>query len=329
MAFRLVNFYSQNDLDKDLISAIEAIEGVREWNIKKNKDDVQYSFLVQVKKTQDLTDKLQPVLNQDPHAQIVVLPVVTTIPSLEEEEEASSKKKAAGVSREELYVDVAKGAELDRSYMMLVFFSTIVAAIGLLENNVAVVIGAMVIAPLLGPNLAFALATVLADVPLMKRASRTTMIGLSSSIGLSFLLGLFWTGPLEQSHEFMSRTDLGFSSIVLAIASGAAAVLALVTGVSSALVGVMVAVALLPPAVVFGVSLGSGSLTYAFGAFLLLVANVVCVNLSAIWVFIYKGIQPRTWQDKKQAKAISNRYLTIWLTALGLVMLALIAKSYF
>ncbi len=329
MAFRLVNFYSASDLDKDLITAIEAIDGVKEWNIKKNKDDVQYSFLVNVKKTQDLTDKLQPVLNQDPGAQIVVLPVVTTIPSLEEEEESASKKKGSAVSREELYVDVAKGAELDRSYMLLVVFSTVVAAIGLLENNVAVVIGAMVIAPLLGPNLAFALATVLADVPLMKKASKTTLIGLSTSIGLAFLLGVFWTGPVEQSHEFMSRTDVGFSSIVLAIASGAAAVLALVTGVSSALVGVMVAVALLPPAVVFGVSLGGWNLSYAFGAFLLLAANIVCVNLSAIWVFIYRGVQPRTWQDKKQAKAISNRYLTIWLTALGIVVLALIAKSYF
>ncbi len=328
MAFRLVNFYASDDLSPDLITTIEAIDGVRDWNIKKNKDDVQYSFLVQVQKTQELTDKLQPILNNDERAQIVVLPVVTTIPSLEEEVEDSSKKKTAGISREELYVDVAKGAELDKSYMLLVFFSTIVAAIGLLENNVAVVIGAMVIAPLLGPNLAFALATVLGDTELMKKSVRTNVVGLLASVVLSFLLGLFWSGPLEQSHEFMSRTDVGFSGVVLAIASGAAAVLSLVTGVSSALVGVMVAVALLPPAVVFGTSLGAGEFIYAFGAFLLLAANIICVNLSAILVLIYKDVQPRKWQEKKNAKVISGRYVALWTIALGVILLMLIAKSY-
>ena len=134
---------------------------------------------------------------------------------------------------------------------------------------------------------------------------------------------------MEGSQEFMSRTDVGFSGIVLAIASGAAAVLSLVTGVSSALVGVMVAVALMPPAVVFGVSLGSGEWSYAFGSFLLLAANIICVNLSAMWVLIYKGVQPRTWKDKKQARMISSRYLSIWLTALGLIVLLLIVRTYF
>lgn len=330
MAFRLINFYSGDDLDTELLKTIEDIEGVDGWNIKKNKDDVQYSFLVQIKKTQEVTDKLQPCLNKDPKARIVVLPVVTTMPDLEEEkEEAPSKKKVAGISREELYVEVAKGAELDRSFMMLVFFSTVVAAIGLLESNVAVVIGAMVIAPLLGPNLAFALATVLADVPMMKNAARTNFIGILFAIFLSLVLGVFWSGSLEGSQEFMSRTDVGFSGIVLAIASGAAAVLSLVTGVSSALVGVMVAVALMPPAVVFGVSLGSGEWSYAFGSFLLLAANIICVNLSAMWVLIYKGVQPRTWKDKKQARMISSRYLSIWLTALGLIVLLLIVRTYF
>ena len=188
---------------------------------------------------------------------------------------------------------------------------------------VQVAVGAMVIAPLLGPNLAFALATVLADSEMMKRAFKTNVSGLGFAILLSIFLGFVWTGELETSAEFMARTDIGISGIILATASGAAAVLSLVSGASSALVGVMVAVALLPPAVVLGVSIGAGQFSYAFGAFLLLAANIISVNLSAISVLILKGIEPRKWQEKREAKSLRNRYLIFWGMGLAVITLLL------
>ena len=75
-------------------------------------------------------------------------------------------------TREELYNEIEKGAKLDGNYLLLVFLSTIVATIGLVENNVAVIIGAMVIAPLLGPNIALAFSTSLGDTRLMLRAAQ-------------------------------------------------------------------------------------------------------------------------------------------------------------
>lgn len=332
MAFRLVNIYLYDEMSADVQETIASIEGVKQWNIRRDHKNVQYSFLVEVSKTQLLTDKLQPLLNKDNRAQIVVMPVATTIPVLEEEPQDKPKEQAPQkktISREELFAEVSKGATLDKAYLLMVLLSTIVAAIGLLENNVAVVIGAMVIAPLLGPNLAFALGTVLGDSDLLGRAFRTNCVGLGIAILLSVGLGVVWTGDLAGSQEFMARTDVGMSGIVLAIASGAAAVLSLVSGTSSALVGVMVAVALLPPAVVFGVSFGAGEFTEAFGAFMLLAANVICVNLSAIWVFIFKGVKPLGWREKKQAILLSRRYLFIWLSALFCIIIMLIVKHNF
>ena len=337
MAFRLINFYGSEPLSADLEKNLSELEGVKNWSVKKDHKNVQYSFLVDVKKSQILTDKLQPILGKDEAAQIVVIPVSSAIPSFDEDDtekddpkkKAEAKSSQATISREELYVEVNQGAVLDKAFMLMVFLSTVVAAIGLLENNVAVVIGAMVIAPLLGPNLAFALATVLADSEMMKRAFKTNVSGLGFAILLSIFLGFVWTGELETSAEFMARTDIGISGIILATASGAAAVLSLVSGASSALVGVMVAVALLPPAVVLGVSIGAGQFSYAFGAFLLLAANIISVNLSAISVLILKGIEPRKWQEKREAKSLRNRYLIFWGMGLAVITLLLILKAYF
>ena len=130
------------------------------------------------------------------------------------------------------------------------------------------------------------------------------------------------TESIFESVEMMNRTNVGFASIVLALASGAAAVLSLTMGVSSALVGVMVAVALMPPAVTLGVTLGAQEFGLAYGSALLLATNVVCVNLAAQSIFRLKGIKPRTWYEEKKAKKASMINGSVWL--IMLVVLAIL-----
>src|SRR5690606_25235967 len=173
-----------------------------------------------------------------------------------------------------------RNANLDSTFLTLTFLSAIVASIGLLKDNVAVIIGAMVIAPLLGPNLAFALGTALGDRALMQKAMTTNVTGVALTVLLGVVIGLMWTEGFD-APELLNRTKVGYDGIALALASGAAAVLSLVAGVSSALVGVMVAVALMPPAVAIGIMLGAGNPEGALGAAVLLGVNVVCVNLAA------------------------------------------------
>lgn len=156
------------------------------------------------------------------------------------------------------------------------------AAIGLIESNVAVVIGAMVIAPLLGPNLAFGLGTALGDASLMRKSALTNSVGILLAIALSVLIGLFTLFDVS-SPELIPRTQVGLDSIALALASGAAAALSLTTGLSSVLVGVMVAVALLPPAVTFGLMLGHGDVTW--------LSAQVCFCLSTSYALIW----PARW----------------------------------
>jgi len=209
---------------------------------------------------------------------------------------------------------------------LLVFLSTVVVAIGLIEDNVAVVIGAMVIAPLLGPNIALALGAALGDMPLMWKAIKTTLAGLATALLFSILIGIFW--PLNaSSQELMARTDVGLDSVVLALASGAAAVISLTTGLASVLVGVMVAVALLPPTATLGIMLGSGQTKLAVGAALLLAVNIVCVNLAAKIVFWVRGVKPRSWLEKQKANQSMVTYLVIWVLSLTFLLVVIFIRK--
>lgn len=276
-------------------------------------------FVVSTKKSQDLLDAVQAAIGAQAGWRAVVLPIQASVPgpdgnnkSLPDEDSKRFSLSSVTVSREVIWNEVQKGARLDLNFLILTVLSTITAAIGLLTDNVAVVIGAMVIAPLLGPNLALAFATAIGDRTLMGRALGTNLVGVGLALALSFLIGAIWTGDLS-SPELTSRTIVGFDTIALALAAGAAAVLSLTTGLSSTLVGVMVAVALLPPAATVGIMAGGGNLPAAGGAAMLLAVNIACVNLVAQVVFIAKGIGPRTWAEKKASRPARYINAIVWL----------------
>ena len=172
-----------------------------------------------------------------------------------------------------------------RVYLAMVVLSTIVAAIGLYYNSVAIIIGAMVIAPLLGPNVALSLGTTLGDLSLLRRALLTALAGIATTMALSVIIGvLLQVNPA--SPEMASRSGVGMGDIAVALASGCAGALAFTTGVSATLIGVMVAVALLPPLVTFGLLLGGGHPALAMGALSLFLVNLICVNLAGVTTFL-------------------------------------------
>jgi uncharacterized hydrophobic protein (TIGR00341 family) len=277
----------------------------------------QMRMLVSDDKLQEVLDALQNLLDSQPASRIVVLPVDVSLPKPDEEER--KEEDAATEAREALYEGVQKGVQLDVNFFVLVALSSLVAAIGLITNNVAVVIGAMVIAPLLAPNLALSLGTAMGDLTLIRKAVQNLVVGILLAVAVAAGLGMFWSFDLT-NHELILRTTVGLDSAILALASGAAAALSLTTGLSSVLVGVMVAVALLPPAAALGLTLGAGNFSLATGAGLLLLVNVVCVNLASKIVFDIKGIRPFDLQEKEKLKRAKIVYIVGWLVTLLLLI---------
>ena len=312
-----------------LRSIAEQQEVVDIW-VGHNDEDGRCStrLLVRPEKQQSVMDALQSLLATAEKTRILVLPVEASLPRLDEDKIKDDKKSSVTRSREELYQKIVSGAKLDSNFMYMVIMSTIVAAIGLLEDNVAVVIGAMVIAPLLGPNMALAFATTLGEGKLVWSALKSNTVGLSTALILSILIGVVWPLNIE-SKELMMRTDVGMDGIALALVSGAAAVLSLTAGLANSLVGVMVAVAILPPTATLGLMLGSGNYQHALGAALLLSVNIVCVNLAANMAFLVKGIKPRTWFEKKKAKQSLIIFVLFWLVALSILVAVVKVRHQF
>jgi uncharacterized hydrophobic protein (TIGR00341 family) len=229
-----------------------------------------------------------------------------------------SLRSAAAVSREEVYASIADGAKLHRHFLLLIALSSVVAAIGLAHDNTAAVIGAMVVAPLLGPNMAVALGLVLGDGPLVRRAIGTISAGFSLTILLAIALGLLIEFD-PAIPELASRTQVGIWDLVLALAAGCAGALAFTTGAPTYLTGVMVAVALLPPAVASGMLFSAGQLEAAGSALLLALGNVTALTLAAILTFVGRGMRPRNWWLAERARSSARLGIAVFVVLLLLL----------
>ena len=236
--------------------------------------------------------------------------------------------RTARLSREEIYDRVVGSADLSWTQLAMVVLSTAIATIGILRDNQAVVIGAMVIAPLLKPNMALAVATILGDLPFALRTVRTGFVGLMMALGFSIIVG-FVVHVSPESTEISSRIQASWADGILAFASGMAGAIALTTEERSSIVGVMVSVALLPPLVVLGLLIGSGYWSAAFGSALLVVTNLICLNLAAVTTFMVQDLRPRQQQDISKAKQFTFTAYGIWLLLLGgLVGVSLVARFH-
>lgn len=255
----------------------------------------------------------------EPLDAVLPRPVATRSPNRQDE-----LRSAAAVSREEIYASIAGGAKVHRDYLSLVLLAAIVAAIGLTHDNTAAVIGAMVVAPLLGPNMAIALGLVLGDLPLVRRALTAAGVGFALTLAASLVLGILL--DVDPSiPELASRTRVGIWDLVLALAAGCAGALAFTTGAPTYLTGVMVAVALLPPTVASGMLAAAGEWRDAGAAMLLAVGNVTAVTLAAILTFGWRGLRPRNWWQADRARSSARLGTRIFV---GL-LIALAAIIYF
>ncbi|MEM7622644.1 MAG: TIGR00341 family protein [Planctomycetota bacterium] len=242
--------------------------------------------------------------------------------------EATKKKTPVikRVSREELHDQLSASTTPSRLFSVMVALSTVVAAVGMMRDSVAVIIGAMVIAPLLGPNMALAFGTTVGDKKLIRSALACNAVGITIAMGMSTTAGLIL--PVDTSvPELASRADVHVADVALALASGAAGALAFTAGTSATLVGVMVAVALLPPTAAAGLMLGSGQMQGFLGAGTLLLVNIVSVNLAATLTFILQGVQPDTWWTEKSTQSTVRRSILIWGSLLALLVALLVMSA--
>ena len=182
-----------------------------------------------------------------------------------------------------------EGAALSGPYLLMNAAATLIAGFGLFEDSPAVIIGAMLIAALLGPIQGMAMALAEADLKLLRASLIAEIVGAVFVLVLGMALGtLDRTSPL--GHEIFSRTAPNILDLFIGLVGGAAAAYAAATPRLSALaVGVAIATALVPPLTTCGILIARGLPALAGGAFLLFLANFVAITFSAMVVFMLLG----------------------------------------
>lgn len=335
MPLRLMEITIPEEDDLDVVGLLEEHKPAGVWRSATHDGKVLVHMVIRAEQAEPIMDELEQRYSGRDDFRVVLLPVEAVLPRPEEPEADGSggagkaeDDKCYGwrrVSREELYTDVLDSIRITRPFVVLVLLSAVVAAVGLIRDNTAVIIGAMVIAPLLGPNVGLALGTTLADPELTAKALRTISLGVCMVLGVALLIGHVFDFDANVD-AIIIRTDVGFSDIALALAAGVAAAFAFTSGLVRAVIGVMVAVALLPPLVSFGLLLGAGKYSLASGAILLTGVNLICINLAGVGAFLMEGVRPRSWWEAKRAARSSRIAAILWTSLLGLLVILLMLR---
>jgi uncharacterized hydrophobic protein (TIGR00341 family) len=336
MALRMIEIFVPTEKEQQLRKLVKEFKSVDVWSDRLSESRTLVRMLVPTEDTERVMDILHKRFSYRDDFRIVLLPVAACLPRPDDtgevdlseleakKSEVPPESRPFRISREELYSSIVEMAKLTRIYIVLVILSAIVAAVGLMRSNVAVIVGAMVIAPLLGPNVALSFGTTLGDMKMIRRALRSLVVGVAGAIVVAVIIGVAFFEMEPGNVEIESRTGASMWDIVLALAAGSAGALSLTAAAPAALIGVMVAVALLPPLVTVGMLAGAGRWYLAQGALLVFLVNLICVNLAGVLTFLLQGIRPLTWWEADKAKKATKTAILLWsilLAALAVLIL--------
>jgi uncharacterized hydrophobic protein (TIGR00271 family) len=179
-----------------------------------------------------------------------------------------------------ILASVARDARLDTKFLLLITLSAAIATLGLLQNSAAVVIGAMLVSPLLGPimGIGFGLATI--ESNLIKRSLVTMAAGMAVAILVAMLI--VWLSPIRDvTPELRARTQPTLLDLGVAVVGSIAGVYAIMRKLSGVMVGVAIATALVPPLSTIGFGLATGRMDFALGAALLFLTNTLAIAFAA------------------------------------------------
>jgi uncharacterized hydrophobic protein (TIGR00341 family) len=240
------------------------------------------------------------------------------------------------IAREELAARATELAPSVRNYVLMTAISAAIATAGLLLDSPSVVVGSMVIAPLVGPAMTAAVGTVIDDREMFTRGVRLQALGFTAAVATAALFAIVVKEAnlvppgldVTALGEVAERVTPDFLSLAVALGAGVAGAVSLRSGVSASLVGVMIAVALVPPAAAVGVGIAWGLPAVAIGAAVLGGVNALSINLAALATFWYSGYRPDRWFRADAARSRTIKRAAVLVVAITLLSAVLGGVTY-
>lgn len=214
---------------------------------------------------------------------------------------------------EETIESLKKGVEFRGTTLWVLIFAIFLASLGLNTNSTAVIIGAMLVSPLMGPIMGFGLGLGIADFDLVKRSLRNYLTATLFSVVTATIY--FLISPINEAQsELLARTSPTIYDVLIAFFGGLAGIVAGSTKLKGNVIpGVAIATALMPPLCTAGFGLATGNLSYFLGAFYLYFINTVFISLSTYIVVRMLKYQNKEILDKKRKQTV-RRYMMIIVT---------------
>ena len=214
---------------------------------------------------------------------------------------------------EETIESLKKGVEFRGTTLWVLIFAIFLASLGLNTNSTAVIIGAMLVSPLMGPIMGFGLGLGIADFDLVKRSLRNYLTATLFSVVTATIY--FLISPINEAQsELLARTSPTIYDVLIAFFGGLAGIVAGSTkSKGNVIPGVAIATALMPPLCTAGFGLATGNLSYFLGAFYLYFINTVFISLSTYIVVRVLKYPNKEFLDKKRAMVV-RRYMMIIVT---------------
>jgi uncharacterized hydrophobic protein (TIGR00341 family) len=287
---------------------------------------------------QPILDKLQEAgLGEDPHAVIIDAETDTSRQYTELEKRFSEENpEPATISREEIRTEAREMTPEFPTFVTMTVISAVVATAGMLLDSPAVVVGSMVIAPLIGPAMGASVGTVLGDRQLFRRGVKYQFLGGFAAIGSATLFAVAvrygLLVPPETNiltiSQVSGRLTPDFLSLAVALGAGVAGVLSLASGVSVAIVGVMIAAALVPPAAAVGIAIAWQQPLAALSSLVLVLVNIFSINLAGLMVLWYLDYGPKKWFKIDQTRSVMFKRIAVLLVAIAVLSLFLGGVTY-
>ncbi len=204
--------------------------------------------------------------------------------------------------RTEANLHLRQAAHPSIDFFIMISLSAMIATLGLLQGSPAVIIGAMLVAPLMSPILAMGISIVQGNLWLLRLSMRSMLSGVALAVGIGIIMTMVATAPVNTA-EILARTRPNLLDLLVALASGAAGAYAIARKeVAAALPGVAIAAALVPPLGVVGYGIATGQLEIAGGALLLFITNLVAIVVAAAIVFLLLGFRPPRARLREQVR---------------------------
>jgi uncharacterized hydrophobic protein (TIGR00271 family) len=192
----------------------------------------------------------------------------------------------------DLFVSVRADARIDGVYVVMMFLSTLLAAVGLYLDSAAVIIGAMILAPLMTPIMSMAMGLLRGDISLQKQSISKILVGVAIALFCSAMFSLLFPHK-PVTDEIAARINPTLLDLAVAILSGIAAAYAKShREIMQNLAGVAIAVALVPPLAVAGIGIGTLNMAIFSQAFLLFLTNLIGIILAGALTFRVLGFSP-------------------------------------